>query len=429
MSFFDASVGSIIAFVLLAASLAYFALRYRSAELPTGRLVGLSIRLACFALFAFYLLPKAVEVDAADAAAYHISGLMNAEFISSGQWNQIPIEHGFAMINIATGVLYSLLGPCLYGMCLLAAMFSLWSAVFVNEALILIEGEPIARRFFVSLPFVLPSYAVWTSLFGKDSPIGLGLAATLLGFVRYTKTTKSLSSLALVYSGVLLIGVIRIHIAGALLTAVTVGLVVHIVRCRPRNKTISLVAIVATGVGLAVAVAIASTLPVVNGEAVNSESASGFFNVAGVVTQGNMMGDSVVDIRPIDSVSSLFLAIPEGLVRVFLRPFPWEAYNPTSALAAIENVGIAIFLIVNRRRLFANIKRIWSNPIIAFATVYCILVFVWLLPIPNLGLLSRQRAMLLPYALLLFSSSSVTAPARSKRSPIRRTTFAFQSQL
>jgi hypothetical protein len=121
-------------------------------------------------------------------------------------------------------------------------------------------------------------------------------------------------------------------------------------------------------------------------------------------------GGSVVEVQVAPGLGGMIRALPRGVVRVLLEPFPWEVRNVNSALAAAENLFIAALLISYSRRIMVIFRAIARVPYFLFSsflTVGLLLLFSFL---PNLGLLSRQRVQMLPF---LFGV--LVAPASSRR--------------
>lgn len=95
-------------------------------------------------------------------------------------------------------------------------------------------------------------------------------------------------------------------------------------------------------------------------------------------------------------------AIPLAPVNVWMRPFPWEAHNLTSAFAAAELV-LFWYLAWKRRRSVLFALRHWRKhrllrfglPLLAVYTLMIGVTFA------NLGIIARQRAPVFPFMIVL----------------------------
>lgn len=86
---------------------------------------------------------------------------------------------------------------------------------------------------------------------------------------------------------------------------------------------------------------------------------------------------------------------PIALVSTFFRPFIFEISSATAAVNAVEATAVLwIFVTAFRRRKVADlVDKVLSNPALAFAFVYSIVLAVGVgLATPNIGTLSRYRA-------------------------------------
>ncbi len=95
-------------------------------------------------------------------------------------------------------------------------------------------------------------------------------------------------------------------------------------------------------------------------------------------------------------------AVPLGLVNILFRPFPWEIRNVTSAFASLEMVLIWCVVCFRSRRTLRYIRLLAQSPlfvagfafVLAYAALLGMVVF-------NMGIITRQRVVILPLILLL----------------------------
>ena len=123
-----------------------------------------------------------------------------------------------------------------------------------------------------------------------------------------------------------------------------------------------------------------------------------------------MNGRSSVAVPEMTDFRTAITAAPASLARIFLRPYPWEASGMTSQLV-IENAFIVFLFVWYCRQCLGAIRMPSNAPHLVFLLVFTAEVVFLLTSIPNLGLLSRQRAMLVPFAFaLLFSVKLPPSP-------------------
>jgi len=100
------------------------------------------------------------------------------------------------------------------------------------------------------------------------------------------------------------------------------------------------------------------------------------------------------------------LRLPQGMVTVLLRPFPWEVGGSLQILASLEGVALAAFIVWRRKSLAISLRHIRTVPFLMYCWVLTILYAVTFQAFANFGLLDRQRSLVLPalYVLLCLDS-------------------------
>jgi hypothetical protein len=99
-------------------------------------------------------------------------------------------------------------------------------------------------------------------------------------------------------------------------------------------------------------------------------------------------------------------------VNVLFRPFPWEAHNLSAAVSALEILLMWGILWVRRRQLY-GLARIWRrHRVVRFGVVFVAIYTVALgLNFANLGLIARQRTLMLPLFFLVVEAGALAVPA------------------
>lgn len=107
-----------------------------------------------------------------------------------------------------------------------------------------------------------------------------------------------------------------------------------------------------------------------------------------------------------NSISSMILMFPTGIMNTFFRPFPWDVRSPFMVLSFFESFGFLVLTFMCFRKM--GIKKFFnsivSNPVITFCFVFAIF-FGGLIGMTtiNFGALNRYKIPCLPFfAMMLF---------------------------
>ena len=230
-----------------------------------------------------------------------------------------------------------------------------------------------------------PSFVLFSTLYGKDSWAILGLALVCYGYSAWLRRRIAVALATMVF-GLVLLGSIRPHIAGIIAVCPFVATLFS----RSRNRWLGLLVF---GIFVIAGVMVVSKF-VVGGAEDFVESG---WELTEHVDQVNSVGGSVVDIGQVSDVGGLIASLPAGLLRVFVRPFLWEAHNIQALIASLENLFLLALLFRPFRFGLRGISEARRNPYSLFSFVMCVGLLIFLTRLPNLGLIARQRAMFLPF--------------------------------
>jgi hypothetical protein len=353
-------------------------------------------RLAVLAFLLAWFIPYYSD-KGMDAIRYHFQAIAIDQAIGTGRWHELTWGFGTPAMCILMALLYFPFGATLNGAFVVGTLVGLVAAILFVKAASTLRYRKRDLKTYAVLLMLLPSFAMWTSVAGKDSWVSLGLGLFSYGYARLIRRSGGTVHLLL---GAALITVIRPHIGTILLASMLASMV--LAKPLSRTNVLQRVCVIAIGiVGLGCATWAASQfLGVYRGDSQD------MFAVAKTISEGNRLGGSSVDTTKIDSVGSLVVSLPEAVVRILFRPFPWEVINVNAGLAALENLLI-LFLVVQRiKKVRAIARMIIVDRYLLFCMLTVIQMIIILAPIPNLGLLSRMRAQLLPFlfAVLLMPS-------------------------
>jgi hypothetical protein len=88
---------------------------------------------------------------------------------------------------------------------------------------------------------------------------------------------------------------------------------------------------------------------------------------------------------------------------VLFRPFIFEAHNVAALIAAVEGTALLGLLALSLPRLRGLHKRLLRQPYLAFCTTYALMFVYAFSNFSNFGILTRERVMLLPFALVFLA--------------------------
>lgn len=334
-----------------------------------------------------------------DAMRYHDEGQELAAFFSRFDFSIVgdTLPQGTAAMSHLTGLIYTFLPVNFFGICLLFAGLSFTGCVFCYRAFQLAfpNINPKLYRIFL---FFLPSVFFWPSSLGKDAWVFFGGGFVVYGLVKFTRLDQ-LSGLLVMGIGLLLIGVIRPHISAFMILSLAVSYLPFLFRSvrNPQHLFSWLVGgAISIGLGVYVLQSGAEFLQARGLDELTEEGLQQYYykRQSSDLRGGSSFAPSVV----------LGLgAVVAAPVIVLLRPFPWEAHNPQAMMTALESMfWLGIF--VYRRKVFLQrLRTIATDPLVAFALVFCMIMILSLTTMGNFGLLARQRVTLLPFLWLLFA--------------------------
>lgn len=130
---------------------------------------------------------------------------------------------------------------------------------------------------------------------------------------------------------------------------------------------------------------------------------------------------------PKESLLSQIAIMPVALVTALFRPFIFESFSAMQFLNAIEMTWLTVMFIqmLRRNRWTDLVRRVTANPALMFCLVFVLVLAMGTgLSTANLGTLSRYRAPMMPFFLLLLvilrEPEKALAPASADPAPISR---------
>lgn len=369
----------------------------------------------------------------ADAGRYHAYGKVLAADVRSGlatPFALIPSGTGTQFLETLTGAIYTVFGSSRMGGFIIFTWMSFWGLVFfVKAAHHAIPG--LATRRYAIAVFLFPSLIYWGSSIGKEAFVGLCLGLCAWG-ASIVLTRRGNVRFGVVITAVGLVGAafVRPHFAaiwvGAIVIALTVRTLLETTGRRGtderrRLQVGSLLLVVVAGIGFVIiASATLNYLPSDAGDgssaAVGDQLSSIFDTVEERTTQG---GSSFTPV----SVSGPW-NWPYAAFRTITRPLLNEASGVATLLPAIEMAGLLLVGMFSWRRLLNAPKLMLTSPYVVFATL-CVFTFgVAFSSIGNLGILVRQRSLVLPLVLMFWCLPPIVFA--SERRDAERATAALR---
>lgn len=359
-------------------------------ELSTLFLVGLLLRLA--GSVARLQVLEQLYSGAGDAKMYFEMGRMYADQIRAldfgfvlGEGTMNEQWWGTQFIQSVTGFVVFLTGDSLQAGFLVFSLFSFTGLVLCVRAFGVAYG-PKAEVHFARWVWLWPSLCFWPSSIGKDALMVLGAGLAAYGYVG-NGSARRWVYLAL---GVLLCGAIRPHVA-----AVVAGSALA-AESMTRGSLLNARRIAGLIVAAAlVAYSIRTGLAQLGLGDADLEGVQEQFDFRAVRTEH---GGSRI------AIATGWSTVPMALITILMRPFPWEARG-IAILSAAEMTlfwGIAVAQWSSVWKLVRNWR---DSPFTRFALPMVMgISLMYGLAFANLGIISRQRSIILPFMLTLLAA-------------------------
>jgi hypothetical protein len=361
-----------------------------------------------FALFRFY-------GGVGDAAGYHNRGLDIADQFRALAFPGIPESNatlGTRFMGWVTGVVYTPFKPSILGgFFLFSAMALIGQTLFY--AAFRRSAPPETWFKYAFLIMFWPTLIYWPSSIGKEAFLMLFIGVAAYAAARIMEQYRPLW-LAVFGASVGVISIVRVHIAallgGALFGTMLLTKARAGVRGAAGRKAVAIV------LGFVVLVPLATQVSSQFG--VSLQGAVAGEGLDGVVTglesttgQGGSAVTGGVIRSPLD--------LPAGTLKVLFRPLPNEAGNLQMLIASAEGTALLLLMVGTSYRWIPYALHARSRPYLLFAGAYTfgfIVAWSWIL---NLGIISRQRSLVIPFVLAVVAFGWSKAPANpsARRAP------------
>lgn len=332
----------------------------------------------------------------ADATGYHGAGSRLAQGFWDGNFDtvvqaEVPDLVGTEFIRLTTGLLYVLTGPTLLGGFVTYSVISFWGLFFFYRALRTAFPDADHRRY-AYLLFFLPSMLYWPSSIGKEA----WMMATI-GLATYgVALILTHNPIGYPFAGFGLVGtaMVRPHITALVMVSLFFAYLLrrrrwHDSKTGPFGKWIGIAVMLAGGAFMLGQVATFFKVDEIDSSSVDTVLES-------TQEQSEQGGSEFEPVRPTSPSR-----YPMAVVTVLFRPFPWEAGNAQTALAALEGFVLVVMCAISWRRLVRVPGFIFRVPFLSFCLAYSAMFIFAFSSIGNFGILTRQRTQVFPIVLVL----------------------------
>lgn len=347
------------------------------------KLVLIGIGIALLGYFSFYWVDL-LGIPQADAMTHH----RLASELSSYLWGspfqpELLVEGirlGNPMYRFLVGLFYAVSFDSLFAVCALNALLAYRGSVYLIEIAAVATRTARIPSWWVILCCLFPSVLFWTS-FNLKEGIQYYAVCAIVGAILVDRDEPFR----------------RVYLARAIWGAIIGSLV------RPHNMALWLVAVgIASAAGkrkfaLAVTMLVAAALALF--VLSNSLGISLFEMYEAHSSQAQRLESRGAEYVNIERGVPLL----SGIALLLVYPLPWQVTNPGAALALVEAWGLlSILLVVGLRLFLVGGPRAFLRDPVLLLSLIAFLLFAWAFSFTyNLGLLVRQRIVVVP-ALLLF---------------------------
>ncbi len=288
-------------------------------------------------------------------------------------------------VSIAAGIVMAVVGVNQLATFLVMSWLSFIGAIFFYRAFTLTFPGADHRRYALML-FLMPSLIFWTADISKESLMMLALGMISFGAAKFLARTRG--GLVLVVPGVFIGAYVRPNELLLFLAGFVVAMMVPTAGARKSFSGIKrLVSLVFLGglLLLAVNVTVRYLHHGLNSSALQSTNA----NNAASGFSGNI------------PYSSNFVYFPRDIYEVLFNPMLFNAHGFGQRIAALENTVILVLILMSLRNLKLVPRAAFARPYVMLCAVYTIMFLYTFAALGNLGLIERERTMMLPFLLVL----------------------------
>ncbi len=339
-----------------------------------------------------------------DFLAYYSDGLEIAEALrrlDAEPFFASPSTWGTAFIQRVSGLVLFVVGPSIRAEFAVFSMFSTTGLILLAVSGVRAFRGADSRRL-VLLLLAWPSLVFWPSSIGKEALILLAVGLVVYGWWGDGQRAGWRPLVA----GIGLAMLIRPHIA--LMFGIAVGFADWLAPFRRMTAGRAARGIVLFGAALVVTAVSLRQL----GVEADQEAIQNFISDRSARTaQGGSAFTSPTGA----------MAVPMAFVNVLGRPFPWEAHNALALLSSLEVVFFWALLWRRRTDVRVMVRRWRENRLLLLLVPLTgVLILFYGAFVSNMGILARQRVVVLPLLFLIAEAAPSFGSRRPKQRPAPR---------
>ncbi len=292
-------------------------------------------------------------------------------------------------VSIVAGVVFTIVGINQLAAFLVFSWLAFIGVVFFYRAFTLTFGGAGRRRYAI-LVFFLPTLVFWTSDVSKEAIMTFLLGVAAYGSARILRYRRGGYPLVIVSSAAGMF--IRPNEVLLLLGGFTLAMLVRPAPANSRfegpRRTIALIAL-----GSMVAAAVFVTLHFLPGT--NGSLSLTKISTNNSVGSGSGFGSSTVGYSP------SILAYPKDVYTVLFDPLPFNAHGRSQWIPALEDLVLLVMLLYSLRQLLYVPRVALARPYVAMSVFFTGAFLYAFASLSNLGLISRERTVMMPFFLVL----------------------------
>ncbi len=386
LSYFDAIVIAMIGLIVVSSIGRRMATPADADWLP-GMIAAAYIVKIVFSL-ARYLVMWVVYGGGGDAIGYHGSG---NEYSHYWRALQVPpdIDIGTKFTEAVAGLVYTPYAPSMLGGFFLFATLAFFGQMLLYAAF-RNSFNPRRLKWYCYPLFFLPSVGYWPASLGKESLMFLGIGLAAYGASELFRRI-GIRPILIIAAGLAFAGAIRPHVSALILGSVALTLVLAKSRTglglSPGMKLLA-VLVVGAGSVFLVFFAAANFNIDVSGD-LGAEVDAFVSTVEGNTTKGGSSVEGGAVSGPQD--------IPAAALKVLFRPLPYEAHNMQAMASALESSVLLLITLWRSPKIIKNLRAVRNDPYVLLSVIMTFGFVVMFSPFLNLGLMARERSMILPF--------------------------------
>jgi hypothetical protein len=309
------------------------------------------------------------------------------DFSTNGVYIKQIVNDG--SVGIAGGIVMAVVGINQLALFLVFGFTSFLGAVCFFRAFTLTFPRADHRRYALML-FLLPSLIYWTADLSKESLMVLAFGLLAYGAAKFLARVRG--GLLLVVPGTFIAAYVR---PNELLIVVAAFIVAMMIPTAATRKAFGgvrrLLGLVFLGVLLVLSISV--TLHYLSGGAGGSLSLQQ--TNANNQGTGNGFGSSGVP------YSSNLLTFPRDIYEMLFNPLPFNAHGSGEYIAALENTVLLGLILLSLRNLRILPRASFARPYVMLCLVFTGIFIYTFAALGNLGLIDRERVVMLPFLLVL----------------------------